>query len=154
MSFCIRLNYFHKFKGHFVILQAIINSNKQLLDVFVGLPWSVNDSHTFKQSSLYQKNFIWWFIQFASDTITWKQLSIIYVFESFKTWLCFGKFLSVFLIKKMMNQRYIWLKQIQFNATLNFQWLILVLTSLKFVSHHTLTYCLHGNHSFTQVEKP
>jgi hypothetical protein len=86
MSFCIRLNYFHKFKGHFFILQAIINSYKQLFDVFVGLPWSVNDLHTFKQSLLYQKNLVWWFIQFASGTTTWKQCSIIYVFQSFKTW--------------------------------------------------------------------
>jgi len=46
--------YYHKFGGYSVVAQAIINCKKNIIDVFMGLLGSVNDSRVLHKSTLYK----------------------------------------------------------------------------------------------------
>jgi len=46
--------YYDKFGGYSVVPQAIINCKKNIIDVFVGLLGSVNDSRVLHNSTLYK----------------------------------------------------------------------------------------------------
>ena len=45
--------YYYKTNGYSIIAQAIVDSKKRFIDLFVGMPGSTNDSHTLRQSGLY-----------------------------------------------------------------------------------------------------
>ncbi len=46
--------FFHKTRGYSVVAQAVVDSQKRFMDVYVGLLGSVNDSCVLKKSKLYQ----------------------------------------------------------------------------------------------------
>lgn len=46
--------YYHKIGGYSMIAQAIFDCNKHFIDLFVGLPGSVNDSMVLKRLALYK----------------------------------------------------------------------------------------------------
>jgi hypothetical protein len=47
--------FFHKTRGYNVVAQAVVDSQKRFMDVYVGLLRSVNDSCVIKKSKLYQR---------------------------------------------------------------------------------------------------
>jgi hypothetical protein len=47
--------YYHKIGGYNIVAQCVVDSNKNLIDVFMGLLGSVNDSRVLLQSGSYMK---------------------------------------------------------------------------------------------------
>ena len=47
--------YYFKSGGHTLNCQAVVNSNKRFLDLFLGIPGSTNDARMLRRSSLYNK---------------------------------------------------------------------------------------------------
>lgn len=45
--------FYYKSGGHSLIAQAVVDSRKRFLDLFVGMPGSTNDSRTLRKSGLY-----------------------------------------------------------------------------------------------------
>jgi hypothetical protein len=46
--------FYHKTCGYTIVAQAVVDSKKRFIDLFVGLPGSVNDSKMLMQSTLYR----------------------------------------------------------------------------------------------------
>lgn len=47
--------YYFKTNGYSIVCQAVVNKRKQFLDVFVGLPGSLNDVRVLRRSGLYNR---------------------------------------------------------------------------------------------------
>ena len=47
--------YYFKSNGYSIVCQAVVDRDKRFLDLFVGLPRSVNDSRVLRQSGLFRK---------------------------------------------------------------------------------------------------
>jgi hypothetical protein len=45
--------YYHKIGGYSIIAQAVVDSRKRFINLFVGMPGSTNDSHKLRHSGLY-----------------------------------------------------------------------------------------------------
>jgi hypothetical protein len=50
--------FYFKTNGYSLVCQAVVNKKKQFLDVFVGLPKSLNDARVLRRSGLYNRRAI------------------------------------------------------------------------------------------------
>jgi hypothetical protein len=49
----IKNNYYHKTEAYNIVAQVVVDNQKRFLDIYVGLPRNVNDSHVLKKYGLY-----------------------------------------------------------------------------------------------------
>jgi hypothetical protein len=49
--------YYHKSKGHSMVAQAMVDSNKKFIDIFIGSPRNVNDSQVLKSKLCQQAQY-------------------------------------------------------------------------------------------------
>jgi hypothetical protein len=47
--------YYHKSGGYNVVAQAMVDCNKEFIDLFIGLFGSVNDSQVLQKKKIYKK---------------------------------------------------------------------------------------------------